>query len=191
MKSLRIYVDFKSANAYLAILPSIKLATATQTNIDWRPFLTKGRTVPLEAKEGESKGERHIRVREKYRRETQAKYAAAQGIPLTFPTQSIDTTLALAQLDSITSDRTAYVQAAFAAYWQDGADLNDPDIVSAILTSCGHTFDHSLANTVSNASAQQAIDDGVIDTPAYVIQGQLFIGREHLPWVESLLRETS
>ena len=43
---LTVYVDFKSADAYLALRPTLALAERLSLDIDWRPFRTVERDVP-------------------------------------------------------------------------------------------------------------------------------------------------
>ena len=47
-----------------------------------------------------------------------------------------------------------------------------------------------MAERLTELEAMQLTSEelGVVDTPAYVIDGQVFIGREHLPWVRELLQ---
>ena len=38
---------------------------------------------------------------------------------------------------------------------------------------------------LSQAKSEEA---GIVGTPAYVIEEQIFVGREHLPWIEEIAR---
>jgi 2-hydroxychromene-2-carboxylate isomerase len=96
--------------------------------------------------------------------------------------------MALAQLDTNPVD---YIQAAFLAYWKDGLDLNDAEVVKSILNSCGiNATDFHFDDDTKQALAEQqtqAEDLGVFDTPMYILGEDRFLGREQLPWMQALL----
>lgn len=194
MSTLRVYIDFKSPAAYLALKPTLALAQRTGTILDWQPIRTRQSAVPVapdpEQKDQEDKGTRHRRVRAQARRDTHLFYAKVQGIPMRFPAAEFPATdLALAALAAVT-DSDAFVEAAFHAYWADAADLNTPATVEQLLSACGTETGGLASLPVADLLAQkaeQAIADQVIDAPGYVIGEQVFIGREHLPWIEELL----
>lgn len=190
---LKFYIDFKSPAAYLAMKPTLLLIEKYGLAVTWRPYKTVQHAVPPR-RSTDQKPEIHRRVRAIARRDAHLLYAGVQGIPMTFPQPPGETDLALAALTLIDSSPTAYVQAAFTAYWADGVNLNDHAVVSRLLEQTG--YDASLLTDLDVeailAQAQEtALADGVVDTPAYVIDEQVFIGREHLPWVEELILEAT
>ena len=44
----------------------------------------------------------------------------------------------------------------------------------------------------AHAALEMALDDaekeGAVDTPGYLVKEQMFVGREHLPWIRQLLQ---
>lgn len=187
---LTVYIDFKSPQAYLAIAPTLALSERLPLNIAWRPFRTVERDVPKLGKE-ETVGESHRRVRASSQRALAAKYASHQGINLKFPETPGSTDLALAVLADCEGDPFRYIQAAFAAYWERHADLNDPQIVRQIIADSGvtHAGDLNAASESLETALQAAEDAGIVGAPAYVIDEQIFVGREHLPWIEEIARK--
>ena len=187
---LTIYIDFKSPAAYLAIKPTLALATRLSLPLDWRPFQAVERDVPKLGKE-ETVGESHRRVRAASQRALAVKYASHQGIDLNYPVRPGVTDLALAVLVEFEGDPLPFVQAAFAAYWEDHADLNDLEAVRQIIARSGiaYTVDLNTARKSLDLAIQQAEDAGIVGAPAYVINDQIFVGREHLPWIEEIARE--
>jgi len=186
---LTVYIDFKSPAAYLAIKPTLDLASRLSLALTWRPFQTVERDVPKLGKE-ETVGESHRRVRSASQRALAIKYAGHQGIDLQFPLHPGETDLALAVLAELEGDRLPFVEAAFAAYWKDHADLNDPAIVQEIIAASGvvYTCDLNTAHESLGIALKQAEDAGIVGAPAYVIAEQIFVGREHLPWIEEIAR---
>lgn len=186
---LTVYIDFKSPAAYLALKPTLDFASRLSLPLDWRPFQTVERDVPKLGKE-ETVGESHRRVRAASQRSLAIKYAGHQGIDLKFPPHPGVTDLALGVLAELEGDPLSFIQAAFAAYWQDHADLNDPAIVRDIIAASGvvYTGDLNTAHESLELALQQAEEAGIVGAPAYVIDEQIFVGREHLPWIEEIAR---
>lgn len=189
MKMLRIYIDFKSPAACLAMAPTLALSQKLGQAFEYLPFRTREAAIP-EQKSEETKGETHRRVRALARRETHLKYAALQGTSMRFREGSVETDMALATLLYVQPSPEKFIQTAFAAYWTGQQNLNDASVVEALLNSAGYdasSFDAGKYLADLDTIQQEAEDMGIIDTPAYFIDGQIFIGREHLPWIEAML----
>lgn len=186
---LTIYIDFKSPGAYLAITPTLALAERLTLPIKWRPFRTVERDVP-KLSDQETVGESHRRVRAASQRALAIKYAAHQGIDLKFPHQSGSTDLALGVLAEIEGDPLPFIRGAFNAYWDAHVNLDDMAVVNALLQESGVLYTGSLAGArAALDAAQEAAEDiGIVGAPAYVIAEQIFVGREHLPWIEEIAR---
>lgn len=185
---LTVYIDFKSPNAYLALKPTLALADRLDVEIDWRPFRAHERDVPSEGTE-ESVAQSHRRVRAASRRRLQIKYAKHQGIDLRFPEKLGESDLALGALAAISGHRLPYIKACFEAYWEHHADLNSEATVTDLLRQSGADLSipiSELSALFEDANAQ-AEEAGIVDAPAYVIDDQIFVGREHLPWIEELI----
>lgn len=186
---LTVYIDFKAPAAYLALKPTLALAAKHDLQLDWRAFRTVERDVPKTAG-NETIGESHRRVRAASQRATQIKYAKRQGLDLKFPDKPGETNFALAALTMLPAHHTEFVEAAFAAYWQDHADLDDDNTVMALIHKSVGSIDlpapASMQNTLDEAlSTAEAA--GIVGAPAYVIDSQIFVGREHLPWIEEII----
>lgn len=187
---LTVYIDFKSAASYLALKPTLALAERLAIEIDWKPFRTAEREVPPAAPR-ETVGQRHRRVRIASQRKTAIKYAAHQGIDLSFPEDPGSTDLALAALSVIETDPLPFIRAGFDAYWQDKVNLDDQATVQNLIDQSNTRLSADLGEACDRfESAQEAAEtDGIVGAPAYVIADQIFIGREHLPWIEELARQ--
>lgn len=183
---LTVYIDFKSAQAYLAIIPTLAFANRLGMAIDWRAFRTVERDVPKLGKE-ETIGERHRRVRAASQRALSLKYAAHQGLDLNYPDELGASDLALGALSLLEGDKLPFIKAAFEAYWDDHADLDDRETVERLLSQSGsEQIDLSAAHRALNDAQDAAEAVGIVGAPAYVIADQIFVGREHLPWIEEI-----
>jgi 2-hydroxychromene-2-carboxylate isomerase len=61
--------------------------------------------------------------------------------------------------------------------------------VRDLIAKTGSTVSADLASARGAlAAAQDAAEEaGIVGAPAYVIADQIFVGREHLPWIEELV----
>lgn len=184
---LTVYLDFKSPAAYLAMNPTLDLIARCGLQTGWKPFRTVERDVPQLGK-AETVGESHRRVRAASQRALAVKYATHQEIELKFPERLGASDLALGALTAISGDPLAFIRAAFEAYWQDHADLDDPRVVERLIQTSGAqlTADLSQCRDLLETAQEQAEAAGIVGAPAYVIAEQIFVGREHLPWIEEI-----
>jgi 2-hydroxychromene-2-carboxylate isomerase len=185
---LTVVIDFKSPASYLALEPTLALARETGVPIDWVPFSVRPFSVPQEQAD-ETVGERHRRVRAIAQRETHLHYAAVQGRGMHFSKTPAGSDTALATIAGIDGDPVPFIRAAFAAYWAEQADLDDEMVVTALFSSL-----HMALPDLQSARAKllsiraKAKESGIFEAPSYVIADQLFVGREHLPWIRSLIQ---
>lgn len=189
---LTVYVDFKTPGAFLALAPTLELVERLALKVIWKPFQTVERDIPQLGK-AETVGESHRRVRAASQRSLAVKYASHQGIDLKFPDQARSTDLSLGVVAEIEGDPLPFVRLAFDAYWREHVDLNDPTVVQDLIKQSGaaHGGDLSSARATLEASQSEAEEAGIVGAPAYLIKEQIFVGREHLPWIEELARGTN
>ena len=187
---LKVYLDFKSPASYLALAPTQNLVAQTGIAVSWHPFSTIEGNLP-KAKSNETVGESHRRVRAEARRATHIKYAAHQGIDLSFPEPRGETSLALGAMTLLGEDPTAFMQAAFETYWTEHANLDDVSVVNDLLATAGYALtieDAAAVRAAMQIAQTEAEENGIVDAPAYLIDDQLFIGREHWPWINEIIQ---
>lgn len=188
---LTVFIDFNSPASYLAIQPTVQLVQRIGVRVKWKPYRTELQKVP-EKLDIETQGQSHRRVRAIARQRIHQHYATLQGIELNFRSSQGKTDIALGIFSQWKSDPQPFIREAFKAYWQDHADLNDKDTVEKIISRCGNVNGIDVSEALSSLEAAQteAEQVGVIDAPAYWLQDQLFIGREHLPWINEIVKGT-
>ena len=194
MTILKIYFDFKSPESYLAFHQTQKTCLPDSTQIEWKPFLTKNKKTPLK-KEIETKGETHIRIREEHKKFVNLKYSKILNIPMVYPEEDIQTDLALAITSHFKKGADSYLALAFDCYWKDNQNLNTPEVLESLLTKTSLSINilensNSLIDALKDDTAI-AKEQGVISTPTYQIGEELFLGREHLPWIQKTLEDQS
>ena len=192
MTILQVYFDFKSPESYLAFHQTQKIALPDSVQIEWKPFLTKYKKIPI-AKNKETKSETHIRIREEHKKFVNLKYSKILNIPMVYPEENIQTDLALAVTSLFKNEAEVYMTLAFDCYWKENLNLNSQDVLEHILAKTSldiNLLDNpdSLINTLKDDTAI-AKDQGVISTPTYQIGEELFLGREHLPWIQKILED--
>ena len=183
---LTIYIDFKSPASYLALKPTIALIEETGIEAQWLPFSSRPFIIPAE-KPDETIGERHRRVRAISQRDTHLHYAEVQGLEMTFADKPAGSEAALQAVTALRETSVSFVQSAFKAYWSEQVDLDDQGIVTQLLENCGHgALDWETSARQLDEIREEALERKVFETPTYLIDGQIFLGREHLPWIRSL-----
>ncbi|MDE0055437.1 MAG: 2-hydroxychromene-2-carboxylate isomerase, partial [Gammaproteobacteria bacterium] len=79
-----------------------------------------------------------------------------------------------------------YVDRAFRQYWEEGLDIEDADAISRLLSAAGvGEFDPDVDHF--RALQERLALAGVFDTPAYLVDGDIFLGRAHLPMIRWIL----
>ncbi len=84
--------------------------------------------------------------------------------------------------------------ALLAALWRDDRDIADPKILAALARGCGldapPLIDAALSEKVQSAFAEnteRAIALGVLGSPTYIVDGDMFYGQDRLALVERAL----
>jgi len=191
---LKVFLDFKSPAAYLAMKPTLELIEQFQPAVEWLPVRSTQEDVS-ELPESAGKPRIHRHVRRLARRNTHLLYANLHGLEMTFPPAVGSTDAALCGLQYVLatdSNPLPFIFEAFKAYWVRHQDLNDPQVVCDILSGSGYDargFDLESELARLPESLDPANQAGVFDAPTYWIDGQIFLGREHLPWIRSILAQ--
>jgi 2-hydroxychromene-2-carboxylate isomerase len=183
---LTIFTDFKSPAAYLAMKSTLSLIKDHELAVTWLPFPTKQSALPPKQTD-ENKGETHRRVRAEQRQQIHIMYAELTNTPMHFPLQPGNSDLALNVLANLKVDPVQFINQAYTAYWVEGQDLNDAKVVEQLVKAAGLSFSPDLLQPAAlEAGIEQAQAQGIFDVPAFVMDEQVFIGREHMPWLREL-----
>ena len=187
-----IYIDFKNPASYMALQPTCALLERLRVEARWLPFSTSEETIP-EREARETRGEQHRRVRARARRDAHLLYAGVQGVTMRFRDQPGSSDCCLAALALLQDQPLPFVFAAFEAYWTSYANLNDEGTVRELWehTVSDRELDLAAGRAQLKRIRDNAIERKVFHTPSYLVGDQLFLGREHLPWVEALLGPAS
>ena len=195
--SLSLAIDFKSPQAYLALGPTCALADELGLDIDWQPLIIGKATTMDSATPGNDRGTRHRRIRNEYFRDDVARYAADRGLAIARFEQHRDSTLAAIGL--LWAKRQgpmlarAYVERVFAGYANGSLNIEDLKAVRSLLVDIGAQIQGFEAFADGEGRAELARlqselnDTGVFDVPMYILNGERYLGRQHLPLIREIL----
>lgn len=85
-----------------------------------------------------------------------------------------------------------YIETAFLKTFRDVADVESLSGLRVVLAESGFRttgLDHFVQNEAPDleASREEVMDSGVFNAPAFVVDGEIFQGREHLPLIKWML----
>ena len=196
-RQLRVVIDFKSPQAYLAIGPTCALADELGIAIDWQPLVLTAAKIPPAPASMDDRGARHRRFRADYTERDITRYAADRGLAIDGLHRRSDSTLAAIGLlwakRQSPSIARAYVERVFELYWQGILDIEDQRSIRALLDELGTTVSGFEAFVKGDGRAELARiqselqEMGVFEVPTYLLDEDIFLGRQHLPLVRSVL----
>lgn len=200
---LIVYMDIKSPYAFIAKDPTYAMAEALGIRIDWRP-LTLNIPSYLGSAKLDKKGkvessertpEQWAKVKYAYR--DARRYAGELGYALRGTEKIWDTTLAhigfwwaKEQGDGVLK---AYLDHVYPRFWVRDFDAEDLSVVTAALQTAGadtagfEDYANGAGRRFHDLSQQAVFEAGIFGVPGYVLEGEYFFGREHLPTVRWML----
>lgn len=192
-----ICIDFKNPKAYLALQPTYALEVELGIDFDWLPLIVSSLSRPHGVRADEDRGTRHRRMRAEYYEYDLRRYARIWGLHLGDLYRTPDTTVASIGLlwvnERSPSIRRAYVDAVFARYWSEQLNIEDHAAIGALLGDIGADRDGWDAYLSGPGRAALALtsarlrEAGVFDVPGYIVDNEIFFGRQHLPMIRWIL----
>ena len=198
-----VYIDFKSPYAYLAKDPAYSIEDELGIEIDWRPL-----TLDIPSYLGSARLDTQGKVVEnnrtpqqwggvKYAYRDARRYASLRGLTIRGTTKIWDSSLAgigmeWAKLQGRSVLR-GYIDRVYERFWKRELDIEDPNVIEGVLAEAdaelnGFTAYHTGEGRANNDRIQQQIfAAGVFGVPSFIVGGELFFGREHLPQIRWLL----
>lgn len=200
---LIVYIDYKSPYAFIAKDPTYQIADELGIEIDWRPLTLdipsylgsarlddKGKVVEQNRTPEQWRG-----VRYAYR--DARRYAALLGYTLRGTVKIWDTSLVHIGMMWAKRQGAAilrgYTDRVYERFWRRELDAEDPEVVRSVLAEAGadvegfEDFLERPGRAEHDSMQAQIFDAGIFGVPSYIVDGELFFGREHLPMVRWLL----
>ena len=207
MSTVTVYTDYKSPYAYIAKDLIYQMAEATGAALDWLPY-----TLDIPSYRGSAEVDDQGRiisenptphqwrqVRYAYmdcRREANKRGLILRGTQKIWDSSiaAIGLLWAKRQGDAILR---GYTDRVFERFWRRELNIEDPAVVQGVLAEAGAEvagFADFLAGpgrAEHDAVRAAAEASGIFGVPSFVIEGELFWGKEHLPAIRERLLQTS
>lgn len=200
-KTVTVYSDYKSPYAYLAVAAADALARDFGAEIQWRPYILDIPAYLGAAKvddEGNVLSEArnaHQWRRVKYSYMDVRRYANREGLTIRGPRKIFDSMTAGAGMLYAQSHGVfrPYHDLVFERFFKRELDIEDVAAVGAVLAETGADIaawqDYATGGGPNDVKRIQseAEEIGVFGVPTFVLDGEIFWGREHLPVIEEML----
>ena len=197
---ITVYTDYKSPYAYLANDPIFQLAEEMSVTLLWRPYILDipkylgSARVDTAGNVLEENRNAHQWRRVRYSYMDCRRQARKQGLIIRGTQKIWDSSLAAAGM--LWAQRSGeavfrhYHEAVFARFWGRELDIESVPAIAAVLDEAGASGFAAWADQghaevtkiVAEAEAQ-----GVFGVPSFIVNDELFWGREHLPDIRAML----
>jgi len=200
MAKLTFFYDLSSPWTYLAFNNVQDILVETSAEVSWRPFLVGGvfnavnqsvyaaRSNPADPKVIHNFTWLH-------------EWARLAALPLDFPTahHPVKSVLPMRVCCALEGDQLVlqkFTKASFDAYFAEGKNIDDPNVVAGIANSVGlegHELIEAAATQAVKdrlrANTEEAISKGAFGSPTMIVNdGQLYFGNDQLPLVRQALQ---
>jgi len=208
-----VYIDYKSPYAYLAKDLVYELERDVGVPIDWLPYVLDipsflgSATLDANGRVIAESRNAHQWRRVRYSYLDCRRQAQKRGLVIRGPQKIWDSTLAAAGLlyakaqgDSVLR---RYNDITFERFWKRELDIEDPAVIAAVLAEAmgrqptdliGRADAAQLGDYLAGegprevASVSRAAEEqGIFGVPTFVVDGEPFWGREHLPDIRDML----
>lgn len=192
---MEFWFDFSSCYAYFAAHEIDDLAARNGRTVIWRPFML-GAAFKVTGSMGLSR----TPMKGDYARHDWARIARLKNLPLVYhpehPITQLPATRAfywIAREHPIRSH--AFAKAAFDAYFGDGRDLRDPEVVAELAKPLDIDTEQLLIGMtepaikdLAKAMSDQALEKNIFGSPFVIVDGEPFWGWDRLPMLEEWLK---
>lgn len=202
-KEIDLYIDYKSPYAYLAVEPSWDLERDFDVSLNWLPYTLDipdylgGAKVDEQGNVIEDNRSPHQWRRVRYSYMDVRRYANLRGITVRGTQKIWDSSLAgigmlYAKQQSVVR---AYNDIVYERFWRRELDIEDPAVVEAVLQEAGadtsgfREYVEGDGRTEHDRIRAEAEERGVFGVPTYIIDDELYWGREHLALIRMRLAE--
>lgn len=202
-KTIDLYIDHKSPYAYLAAAPAWELERDFDVRLNWLPY-----TLDIPAFLGSAEVDNdgaviaenrtaHQWRRVKYSYMDARRYANLCGLAIRGPQKIWDSSLSGIGLlwAKVRGGVRTYNDIVYERFWQRALDIEDPDVIESVLNESGvdtagfATWAAREGRALHDRVRAQAEARGVFGVPTFVLDGELFWGREHLALIRLRLFE--
>ena len=196
---LSVCIDFKSPYAFVAKDPTCQLENDFGIEIDWYPLtLNIGSYLGTAKKDDSGKVVENNRspkqwLAVKYAYKDARRYAELRGLTLKGTQKIWDSSMAAIGLlwakQQGHDELKHYIDLTYARFWRRELDIEDADVIVSLLQESGcdttgfNDYVSGAGRQYHDSLQEEILDAGYFGVPTYVIDGEVYFGRQHLPRV--------
>lgn len=196
---LTVYIDYKSPYAYIAKDPTYALEEMFGITIDWLPLTLNiasylGTAKKSSGKLTENKRSPRQWAMVKYAYYDARRYAALRGLTVKGTEKIWDSSLAGIGMLWVKQQGNAclkaYTDIVYERFWKRELDIEDQQVIVSVIEEAGGKSqgfaDYVMGEgrLIHDRLQEQVLHQGIIGVPTYVIDGETYFGREHLPRIK-------
>lgn len=188
--SIKLYFDYKSPFAFLAMQPAFDLPQRFHVEVRWIPYLLRIK----------GKGERSIysEWKARYSYMDARRFANRRGgFLIRGPRKVYDSTPAL--IGGLFAAREGffrpYTEAVFARFFEHRLEIDRPEEIGALVAELGGSdvayedYRNGEGARAFEAAMAEAHEDHVFGVPLFLFRGEAFWGHDRMPLLEERLTE--
>lgn len=191
---LEFFFDYGSPFSYLVDTQLLALCERSGAELVYRPMLLGG---VFKATGNRSPIQEPVENKRGYGGLTLRRWVEHYGVPFVlnphFPINTVQV-----MRGAVAAQRAgvfeAYHRALFPAFWAEGENLGDPDVVAEVLERAGldaasllEATSHDTVKQELRANTDEAVERGAFGAPTFFVEGQMYFGNDHLVFVEKAL----
>ncbi len=194
---LTVLLDVRHPLAYLALHPAFEFGEQRDIEINWLPFAAPTLREPSSPGPGDDRAIRHRRNRAQMIAREIDTYARAQGLVLRDYYRDADAQAVesawLWVRERTPSRLFPFLTEVFRAYWAVELDPGDLDAIAKLVASSGgdragfEAWAPDEGKARADALRESLQARGVSTVPSYIVEGEYFQGRQHLPMIGWIL----
>ncbi len=202
-KQIDVYIDYKSPYAYLAIEPAWELEQDFKVFLNWLPYALDipdflgSAKVDEDGHVVEQNRTPHQWRRVRYSYMDARRYANLRGLTIRGPQKIWDSSLAAIGLLYAKDQGVfrAYNDMVYERFWRRELDIEDPAVIEAALSEAGaetsdfRSYADGDGRALHDRVRAEAEKRGVFGVPTFVLDDEIFWGREHLALIRLRLVE--
>jgi 2-hydroxychromene-2-carboxylate isomerase len=187
---IKLYFDYKSPYAFLAMHPAFDLPDRYRVSVQWIPYLLRIK----------GKGERSVysEWKARYSYMDARRWANRRGgFPIKGPLKVYDSTASLIG-GLFAQDRgffRPYSEIVFARFFQRELEIDDPEAVAGVIHELGHSGSEYVGWAKGEgadrfeACVAEGQADHIFGVPIFLFDGEPFWGHDRIPLLEERLSE--
>lgn len=189
-EALKLYFDYKSPFAFLAVQPAFDLPERFDVTIRWIPYLLRIK----------GKGERSLysEWKARYSYMDARRWANRRGgFPIKGPLKVYDSTPSL--VGGLYAQQHGffrpYTEEVYARFFKRELEIDQPEAIAGLVEALGHSGADYLGWSKAEGTArlERCIEEGHADhifgVPLFLLEGEPFWGHDRIPLLEERLTE--